>query len=154
MTSRTSALRDFGQLLAHDAGGDEERGFDGAGVIAQRIEDAVGGDDTRGLADERGARAAKRLGELLQVELRIEARNGFELVESAAGVAEGPAADHGDADAGNAGVGWMRKAGGGENRGDEQRGLVADAAGGVLVDGEGIREARHRRYRRRSAWRR
>ena len=45
----------LGELFAHDAGGDEVGGFDGAGVVAERIEDAVGGDDVRGLADEGGA---------------------------------------------------------------------------------------------------
>ena len=32
----------FGEFFAHDAGADEEGGFDGAGVIAQGVEDAVG----------------------------------------------------------------------------------------------------------------
>ncbi len=45
----------FGEFLAHDAGGDEEGGFDGAGVVAEGVEDAVGGDDCRGLADEGGS---------------------------------------------------------------------------------------------------
>ena len=45
----------LGEFLAHDAGGDEEGRFDGAGVIAERVKDAVGGDDLRRLADERGA---------------------------------------------------------------------------------------------------
>jgi hypothetical protein len=34
----------FGELLAHDAGGDEVGRFDGAGVVAKGVEDAVGGD--------------------------------------------------------------------------------------------------------------
>ena len=45
----------FGELLAHDAGGDEEGGFYSAGVIAESVEDAVGGDDFWGLADEGGS---------------------------------------------------------------------------------------------------
>ena len=66
-------------------------------------------------------------------ELGVEAGDGFELVECAAGVAEGAAGDHGDGDAGR-----ELEAGGGEDGGDEEGGLVADAAGGVLVDGEGV----------------
>ena len=45
----------FGEFFAHDAGGDEVWGFDGAGVVAEGVEDAVGGDELRGLADECGA---------------------------------------------------------------------------------------------------
>ena len=72
------------------------------------------------------------------MELGVEARDGFELVECASGVAEGAARDHRDADAGDA-VGCGRgEAGGGEDGGDEEGGLVAYAAGGVLVDGEGV----------------
>ena len=48
----------FGEFLAHDAGGDEEGRFDGAGVVAEGVEDAVGGDDRGGLADEGGAALA------------------------------------------------------------------------------------------------
>ena len=53
------------------------------------------------------------------------AGNGFELIQSTAGVAERASADHGHGHA----------AGRGQGR-DEEAGLVADAAGGVLVDGE------------------
>ena len=38
----------FGEFLAHDAGGDEVGGLDGAGVVAQGVEDAVGGDEAWG----------------------------------------------------------------------------------------------------------
>ena len=93
----------LGEFLAHDAGGDEEGGFDGAGVVAEGVEDAVGGDDFRGLADEGGAAFFQGVDELREGELGVEAGDGFELVECAAGVAEGAAADHGDADAGDAG---------------------------------------------------
>ena len=77
------------------------------------------------------ARMSRDLGE---GELGVEAGDGFELVESAAGVAEGAAADHGDDDSGDSFGGGMSEAGGGEDGGDEEGGLVADAAGGVLVD--------------------
>ena len=45
----------LGKLLAHNAGGDEERGFYCAGVVAESVEDAVGGDDSGRLADEGGS---------------------------------------------------------------------------------------------------
>ena len=154
LTSRTRALRDFGEFLAHDAGGDEEGGFDGAGVVAEGVEDAVGGDDGGGLADEGGSALFEGVAQLGEGELGVEAGDGFELVECAAGVAEGAAADHGDADAGDAGGCGLSEAGGGEDGGDEEGGLVADASGGVLVDGEGVEGGRRRRFRRRSAWRR
>ena len=51
---------------------------------------------------------------------------------------EGATADHGDADAGGAGGCGRGEAGGGEDGGDEEGGLVAYAAGGVLVDSEGV----------------
>ena len=52
------------------------------------------------------------------------ARDAFELVESAAGVAERAAAEHGDAQAGGRGDGS-----------DEKGRLVAHAAAGVFIDG-------------------
>ncbi len=91
----------FGELLAHDAGGDEEGGLDGAGVVAQGVEEAVGGDEGGGLADEGRRRSGGEPGSKRgEGELRVEAGDGFELVERAAGVAERAAGDHGDADAG------------------------------------------------------
>ena len=78
-----------------------------AGVVTEGVEDAVRGDEARGLADEGGAALG---GGLLQSatmrELGIEAGDGFELVERAAGVTEGASGDHGDADAGDALAGW------------------------------------------------
>ena len=53
----------------------------------------------------------------------VEAGDGFQLVECAAGVAEAAAADHGD-----------RHARRGGQRSQHQRSFVADAAGGMLVD--------------------
>ena len=43
--------------------------------------------------------------------------------------------DHGDADAGDAGGSRVSEARGCEDGRDEQRSFIADAAGGVLVDG-------------------
>ena len=135
----------FGEFLAHDAGGDEVGRFDGAGVVAEGVEDAVGGDDRGGLADEGGAAFGKDVDELWEGELGVEAGDGFELVQGAAGVAEAASGDHGDADAGDAVRGGSGEASGGDDGCDEKGGLVADAAGGVLVDGEGVEGCRCRR---------
>jgi hypothetical protein len=131
----------FGELFAHDTGADEVGGLDGAGVVAEGVEDAVGGDEAWGLADEGRTALAEDFGEALEGELGVEAGDGFELVQSAAGVAEAAAGDHGDADAGDSAGCGGGQAVGCKDRGDEEGGLVADAAGGVLVDGEGLERA-------------
>ena len=128
----------LGELLAHDACGDEVRGLDGAGVIAEAVEDAVGGDERGGLADEGGAAFAEDLLEAREGKLGVESGDRFELVERAAGVAEGAAGDHGDADAGDAVRIGDCDACRGEDGGDEDGCFVADAAGAVFVDGEGL----------------
>ncbi len=70
----------FGEFLAHDAGGDEVGGLDGAGVVAEGVEDAVGGDERGGLADEGGSAGLEGLEELVEGELSVEAGDGFEFV--------------------------------------------------------------------------
>ncbi len=52
----------FGKLLAHNAGGDEEGGFYGAGVVAEGVENAVCGDDLWSLPDEGGATFSECVG--------------------------------------------------------------------------------------------
>ena len=113
----------LGEFLAHDAGADERDALDGAGDIAERVELLVGGHDLRRLADHGAADLLQDGAELGHAEVDLEARDGLELVERAAGVAETAAAHHRDLEA----------AGYGE-RGEDERDLVADAAGGVLVD--------------------
>lgn len=132
----------FGELLAHYAGGDEEGRFDGAGVVAEAVEDAVGGDKRGGLADKGGAALAEDLLEAGEGELGVETGDGFELVQRAAGVAEAAAGDHGDADAGDSCDGGMGEARCGEDGADEEGGLVTNSAGGVFVDGEGMERCR------------
>src|SRR3981081_4059168 len=51
---------------------------------------------------------------------------------------EAPPADHRDDDPWNSFGGRMSEAGGREDRGDQKGCFVADSAGGVLVDGEGV----------------
>ena len=132
----------LGEFLAHDAGGDEEGRLDGAGVVAHGVEEAVGGGERRGLTDERGTGVAKDLAEADEGELGVEAGDGFEFVEGAAGVAEAATGDHGDADGRCARGGEAGHTSGGEDGGDEERGLVADAAGGVLVHRERVKRCR------------
>ena len=112
-----------GELFGEDAGADEAGVFDGAGEVAEGVEYAVGGDQRGGLADD-GTTATHEDGfEFGKGEGGAEAGDGFEFVESPAGVAEGAARDHRDGDAAGRGE-W----------GDEEAGFVADTAGGVLVD--------------------
>jgi len=106
-------------------------------VVAESIEDAVGGDETWSLSDEGCAAFFEGDEELIEGELSVEAGNGFEFVEGSAGVAEGAAGDHGNTNAGDAVGVWRGEACGGENGSDEERGFVADTSGGVLIDGEG-----------------
>ncbi len=94
-----------------------------AGDVAQRVERLVGRRDLGGLADHAAADLGQHPLELAEQQADAEAGDRFELVEGAAGVAEAPARHHRHDDA----------AGGGERR-EDQRGLVADAAGAVLVD--------------------
>ena len=75
-------------------------------MVAEGVEDAVGGYEARGLADEGCAALFESEKDLVEGELSVEAGDGFELVERPAGVAEAAARDHGDADAGDACGGW------------------------------------------------
>jgi len=73
-------VKRLGELLAHDAGGDEKGRLDGAGVVAHGVEEAVGGDEGGSLADERGTCFTQDSGEAREGELGVEAGDGFELV--------------------------------------------------------------------------
>ena len=123
----------FGEFLAHDARADQERRFHRSGMVAHRVEDTVGGHQPWSLADQHGVALAQDLHHARQRELRVEAGNRLQLVERPAGVAEAAATDHRDGDARRA-----LESRSGQHRRDEQRGLVADAACGVLVHGEGV----------------
>ena len=112
----------FGKLLAHDRGADETDIFDGGGDIAQGVDFLVGRSDFRGLADQAHAAFAENVAEFLEREIDVEAGDGFELIERAAGVAEAAAADHRNGEAAR-----------GDDGREDERSLVADAAGGMLV---------------------
>ena len=91
----------LGEFLAHDAGGDEERGSRRCrcGRAWRRAMRSAG---TRSdvWPMMRGAGVAQDFGKLAERELGVEAGDGFELVERAAGVAERATADHRHADSG------------------------------------------------------
>ncbi len=66
--------------------------------------------------------ALEHAAKLAQRQIDVEAGDGLQFVQRAAGVAKPAAADHGNSDAGC-----------GDNRRDDERSLVADAAGGMFV---------------------
>ena len=94
-----------------------------AGDIAQGVELAVGGRELIGLADEAQPELAELRLELIDREIGAEAGNGLQLIQRAAGMAERAAGHHRNDDARRRGQ-WR----------DNEAGLIADAAGGVLVD--------------------
>ncbi len=116
---RVNSLRHF---FAHDGGGDQVGAFDCGGDVAQGVELFIGGRDFGGLADQGAMSQRERAAEFCELQIYVEAGDGFQFVERAAGVAEAAAADHGHVEAGR-----------GNDGSDDERSFVADAAGGVLV---------------------
>src|SRR4029077_7528543 len=112
----------LGHFFAHDGGTDEIRAFDGGGNVAKGVEALVGGHDFGSLADEAATASLEDAAKIFEREIHVEGGDGFELVERAASWAEGAAADHGDVEAGSSNDGS-----------DDERSLVADAAGGMFV---------------------
>src|ERR1700676_1718980 len=112
----------FGKFFAHDGGADEADIFDGGGRVAEGVDFFVGRGDFRGLANEAHTAFAENAEKFFEREIHVEARDGFEFVERAAGVAETAAADHGNSEpaCGNDGS-------------EDERSLIANAAGGMLV---------------------
>ena len=115
-------VRAGGQLLGHDAGRDEGDAADGGGDVPEGVHLFVRHGDAFALADDRQADLVHLREELLLREGGLGAGDALHLVDGAAGVAKSAAAHLGDLDA----------AGRDDGR-DDQRGLVAHAAGGVLV---------------------
>ena len=93
----------LGDLLRHDARGDERDRLDGSGDVAERVELLVGRCQTRAGGADHGAHVAQLREELVVRERGPPPGNGLELVEGAAGVAEAPARQlrHGDAERGH-----------------------------------------------------
>ena len=113
----------FGQFLGEDRGGDQRDTFDRRRGVAERVEHAVGRRDLGRLADEHQATLAGHAAVGGEIEVDAKPRDALELVERTAGVAQTTARDHRH----------RHTAGGGDRRKDQAR-LVADAAGGMLVD--------------------
>ena len=122
-TSRTSASRPDGELLRHDRRGDQRNGLHGSGGIAEGIKLPIGRRDLVGLADESQTEFCKLRAEFVDGQVRAKPGNGFEFIQRAAGVAQSAAGNHRDDHACRC-----------SNRSRNQTGLVADAAGGVLID--------------------
>lgn len=120
------AVQAFSEFFAHDGGGDEGDGGDGAGDVAQGIEFFVSGTDVGGLTDHDAAESGHDLMHSVDGELGGEAGDGLEFVEGAAGDAKAATGDHGDP-----------KAVAGEEGGEDEGGFVTDAAGAVFVDSWG-----------------
>ena len=116
------SVRAGGQLLGHDAGRDEGDAADGCGDVAEGVHLLICHGDALALADDRQADLIHLCKELVLREGGLCAGDALHLVDGAAGMAEAAAAHLGDFDA----------AGRDDGR-DDQRGLVAHAAGGVLV---------------------
>ena len=66
-----------GEFFGENAGADEAGVFDGGGKVAEGIEDAVSGDERRGLADDGTAAAVEDGFELVEGERGAEAGDGF-----------------------------------------------------------------------------
>src|SRR5699024_8926339 len=115
-------VRTGGQLFGHDAGGDQGDAADGGGDIPQRVHLFVGDGDVLTLADDRDAGAVYLGEKVLLAQGGAGAGDALHLVDGAAGVAQATAAHLGDLDPA-----------GRRDGGDHQSGLIAHAAGGMLV---------------------
>ena len=115
-------MRACRELFGHDGRRDERQRIDRRRHIAQRIELFICRCQITGLPDDRNADLLYLLQELLCRERRFVAGDGFELIDRAARVTE-PAPGHFCHLAAEAR----------DDRRQNQRRLVAHAAGGVLV---------------------
>ena len=110
------------ELFRQDAGGDQGERVDRRRHVAQSIKAAVGGGDGGGGAADRQIRSAEQVEAARAIGLKVQARDALQLVDRPRGVAEAAAGEHHD-----------RHAAAREERPQDQRHLVADAARRVLV---------------------
>ena len=115
-------VRTGGQFLGHNAGCDERDAADGGRHIPQGVHFFIGDRDALALANDRQANFVDLRKELFLREGGLGAGHALHLVDGAAGVPQTAAAHLGDLDAAGCNDG-----------GDDKGGLVADAAGGMLV---------------------
>ena len=117
-----NGVRAGSQFFGHDAGRNERNAADGGGNVPQGVHLFICHGDALALADDRQADPVHLCKKFLLREGGLCAGHALHLVDGAAGVAETPAAHFGD----------FHPAGCHDGRND-QRGLIAHAAGGVLV---------------------
>ena len=115
-------IRAGGQFLGHDAGCDEWDAADGCGHIPQGIHFFICNGNALALANDRQTDPVHLRKKLLLREGGSGAGHALHLIDGTAGMAKAPAAHLGDL-----------HAAGRHDGGNDQRGLVAHAAGGVLV---------------------
>ena len=113
----------FGQFLAHDARRDERNTFDGSGDVAKGVHPLVGRGDVFGLADQHQIVRSQHLAIPIQIQVHIEAGDGFELVEGATRVTQPPPRNHRHRNA-------ARRHDGRQNEGK----LIANTSRGVFID--------------------
>jgi hypothetical protein len=111
-----------GELFAHDGSTDEEGALDRARAVVQSVQRAVCGYQPFRLAHDRQAASLQYSEDFLFIEMGPVAGDAFQLVEGSAGVAQGPAGDHGHGEAG-----------GGHDGRHQEGGFVAHASGGMLI---------------------
>ena len=113
----------FRQLLAHDACYNQRLGRDCSGHVAQCIKFLVSRTDVLRLSNHEDADLVELLERAPFIEIHIESGNAFEFVERSTGEAEPATGNHRHPH-------FIA----GTERRHHQRGLVANAAGGVFVD--------------------
>ena len=116
-------LQPFGQFFGQDGGDDQIERFHRGGDVAHRVEPAVGGGQLGGLADDGAADGSDHPTKALEIGGRVVAGDAGQLVHGAAGMAQAPARDHRHV-----------SATGRHQRRQDQADLVADPAGGMLVE--------------------
>src|SRR5271165_6931007 len=94
-------------------------------MIAERVEDAVGGNEVFCLTGKSDPVLLEQLENFIKRELRTEAGNAVQFIKSATGVAEGATADH-----------RIDESARGNDRRDDEGDAVADSSRRVFVDGE------------------
>jgi hypothetical protein len=111
------------QLFRQDRGRDQVDGLDRRSHVPDGVEPPVGGREVVRLADDGAAHLAHHAPKRVEVGLRTVARNGVELVERAARVAEAAPRDHRNEAAASR-----------DRRREREADRVADAAGRMLVE--------------------
>jgi hypothetical protein len=117
------AREPFREFLAHDAGSDEWDGLHRRRCISECVHLSIGRRDLARLTDEHAAESLELRARDSERQVSAESRNRLELVERTARVGEAAPRHHRHRDANRR-----------DERRENDRHLVADAAGGVLVD--------------------